>query len=109
MGAEAVIPANDCVVGQVLRLSVLNYPNLSKSWSHLAAWAYRWGRRVLDKTEYVLTQADKEAMEVFIPDSVDKSKVYEILCHTRPSATDEEDIEVISNVLCYLNGKLVFK
>lgn len=96
LGVEAVIPANDCVVGQLLRLSVLNYPSLSKSWSHLAAWAYRWGRRVLDKTEYVLTQSDKEAMEFFIPDSVDKSKVYEILCHTRPSASDEEDIEAES-------------
>uniref|UniRef100_A0A1B6CNV0 non-specific serine/threonine protein kinase n=1 Tax=Clastoptera arizonana TaxID=38151 RepID=A0A1B6CNV0_9HEMI len=87
-----VIPDNDTIIGRLLRLSVLHCPSLAKAWSHLASWCYRWGRRILDKTECVLTQTDKDEMQEFIPTDIDKEKVYSILSRTRPQ-TDEEDIE----------------
>lgn len=93
LSMDTIIPSNDCIIGRLLRLSVLHCPNMAKAWSQLATWSYRWGRRVLDKTECVLTQADKEEMEMFIPPDVNKDKVYAMLSRTRPQ-TDEEDIEV---------------
>lgn len=44
----------EAVCGQVLHLSTMQTPHLSKSWYHLAAWCYRWGRKTVEQARYVL-------------------------------------------------------
>ncbi|RZF38904.1 hypothetical protein LSTR_LSTR014342 [Laodelphax striatellus] len=99
LSPNTVVSAGDSVTGRLLREAVVQCGGGgAKAWASLANWAYRWGRRVLDRTEHVLSDAEKAAIDQLLlaaPASVgvDAERVYAILVHNRPSADEEEDIE----------------
>ncbi|XP_039285302.1 serine/threonine-protein kinase SMG1-like [Nilaparvata lugens] len=96
LSPNTVVGAADSLVGRLLRQSVLHCPGGGKAWASLANWAYRWGRRVLERGAE-MGAAEKAAVEQLLgwqgeQGAVERQKVYDILLQNRPSA-DEEDIE----------------
>ncbi|XP_034250537.1 serine/threonine-protein kinase SMG1 [Thrips palmi] len=96
-----IIPTTDTTIGRVLRLAVVQCPQLAKSWAHFANWCYRWGRRAVDVTNEIggqLSAADKACVQAMMPQDAspsDLESVFSILGQTRAVA-DEEDIDLDS-------------
>lgn len=96
-----VIPTTDTTVGRLLRLAVVQCPQLPKAWAHFANWCYRWGRRAVDVTSEIggqLSSADKACVQAMLPQDAspcDLESVLNILGQTRAVA-DEEDIDLDS-------------
>lgn len=96
-----IIPTADTTVGRLLRLAVVQCPQLAKSWGHFANWCYRWGRRAVDVTSEIggqLSSADKACVQAMLPQDsspADLESVLNILGQTRAVA-DEEDIDLDS-------------
>lgn len=96
-----IIPTTDTTIGRLLRLAVVQCPQLAKSWAHFANWCYRWGRRAVDVTSEIggqLSSADKACVQAMLPQDAspsDLESVLGILGQTRAVA-DEEDIDLDS-------------
>ncbi|KAJ1529376.1 hypothetical protein ONE63_006163 [Megalurothrips usitatus] len=96
-----IIPTADTTVGRLLRMAVVQCPQLAKSWAHFANWCYRWGRRAVDVTSEIggqLSSADKACVQAMLPQDSspsDLESVLNILGQTRAVA-DEEDLDLDS-------------
>ncbi|KAK3930101.1 Serine/threonine-protein kinase SMG1 [Frankliniella fusca] len=96
-----IIPTTDTIVGRLLRLAVVQCPQLAKSWAHFANWCYRWGRKAVDVTSEIggqLSSADKACVQAMLPQDSspsDLESVLNILGQTRAVA-DEEDLDLDS-------------
>lgn len=96
-----IIPTTDTSIGRLLRLAVVQCPQLAKAWSHFANWCYRWGRKAVDVTSEIggqLSAADKACVQAMLPQDAspsDLESVLNILGQTRAVA-DEDDIDLDS-------------
>lgn len=61
---EGGVTIEDSLSGRLLRLSVLTYPSMCKSWEKLAAWAYSCALNCLNKVHEGLTEEDKAVVQV---------------------------------------------
>ena len=55
IGNNPILSHSDRVIGQILHLSTMECPTLSKSWFTLAGWCYKWGRKSVDNARLVST------------------------------------------------------
>ena len=75
---------NDMVIGRLLRLAVIQAPNLAKIWNNLANWSLDLGERTLAANEgniIELNAEEKENIRVFLSaynQVVDNSDLYEM-------------------------------
>ena len=53
LGDHPLLTDSDRVVGQLLNLSAIQAPGLSKAWFALGGWCYKWGRKALDSAGWV--------------------------------------------------------
>ncbi|KAK7938455.1 hypothetical protein WMY93_001781 [Mugilogobius chulae] len=91
----------DSVLGQLYQLSTSLAPEMAKSWSALASWSYRWGRKVVDNASQgeglPLLPAEKQEIEELLPEGTseeDKSAIFSVLGQAmcRPTGIQDEDI-----------------
>ncbi|XP_071960703.1 serine/threonine-protein kinase SMG1-like [Antedon mediterranea] len=101
VGCSPAISETDAVCGKLLHLSTMQAPTLSKAWSSLASWCYRWGRKAVDIASseggVPLLHEEETKLMYLLPAEVtnDVSKcIMQIVSQAHCSATtiQEEDI-----------------
>lgn len=89
---EGAVTIEDSLVGRLLRLSILTYPSMCKSWERLASWAYTCALNCLNKVHEGLTPEDKISIQANLPSGADSDKIFSILTSNSLNK-DSEDIE----------------
>ncbi|KAL1129069.1 hypothetical protein AAG570_013601 [Ranatra chinensis] len=92
---DSILGERDCIIGKLLRQSVIQCPGLKKAWGRLGAWAYTWGHKAVDSSnnsDIVLNIPDE-----FIPPGTEKELVQRLLSGARLQVDDIEQVENINN------------
>lgn len=89
---NGAISVEDSLVGRLLRLSILTYPSMCKSWERLASWSYTCALNCLSRIHEGLPPEDITAVRANLPSGIDHAKVFSIMT-TNNVRKDSEDIE----------------
>ncbi|XP_078611831.1 serine/threonine-protein kinase SMG1-like isoform X2 [Branchiostoma floridae x Branchiostoma japonicum] len=100
-GTSHVMSEAEVTCGRMIHLSTMQCPHLSKAWSSLAAWSYKWGRKVVDVASTAgsvdLTADDKAEILQVLPTGMGAEEVDMVFtiisqAHCSASGMQEEDI-----------------
>ncbi|KAI8501131.1 Serine/threonine-protein kinase smg1 [Branchiostoma belcheri] len=100
-GTSHVMSEAELTCGRLVHLSTMQCPHLSKAWSSLAAWSYKWGRKVVDVASTAgsvdLTADDKAEILQVLPAGIGAEEVDMVFtiisqAHCSASGMQEEDI-----------------
>ncbi|CAC5378702.1 unnamed protein product [Mytilus coruscus] len=103
IGDNPILSHSDRVIGQILHLSTMECPTLSKSWFTLAGWCYKWGRKSVDNASHgsVELLTDEKAEILFLlpkgTSNEETGKVLSVLSQIHTSFSSEEDISEDQN------------
>ncbi|XP_038064648.1 serine/threonine-protein kinase SMG1-like [Patiria miniata] len=101
VGSSPAISETDAVCGRLLHLGTMLAPSLSKAWSALASWCYRWGRKAVDVASseggVQLTSEEKAEVLTSLSAEITNSETDSILsilsqAHCSATSVQEEDI-----------------
>ncbi|XP_033630103.1 serine/threonine-protein kinase SMG1-like [Asterias rubens] len=101
VGSSPAIIDTDAVCGRLLHLTTMQAPLLTKAWSSLASWCYRWGRKAVDVASseggVQLTEEEKAEVLTTLPAEITNSETDAILsilsqAHCSATSIHEEDI-----------------
>ena len=88
------MPLIDAAVGKLLQSGAKKCPELTKVWSALGSWCYRWGRKMVEsKTDsHGLRPVDSQAIVELLPEAQedDVEKILKILNEQHIVAEDED-------------------
>lgn len=88
------IPLIDAAAGKLLQSGAKKCPEMTKVWSALGSWCYRWGRKMVElKTDsHGLRPVDSQAIVELLPEAQDEDveKILKILNEQHIVAEDED-------------------
>jgi hypothetical protein len=100
----------DMVIGRLLRLSILQSPQVAKLWNSLAEWAMGLGEQRLAQCEMnnvlALTEEERQSVFKMLHDESDLAQVFQLLLNCRLGHSEEEsnNVELMRRALLERGG-----